>query len=109
MDKYTYLLLDFVFFAPVYLYLFLNYRALIKQYRRLLWLAALGGAVVFFTADLYSIHINAWYFSHSKTLGIFLDKAPIEELLWPILAAVMSAIITVVLADEEDKNRALKK
>lgn len=105
MSKYTYLFLDLVFFMPIFIYLFLNYYTTIKQYRQLLWLVALGGIVVFFTADLYSIHINAWYFSHSKTLGIFLDKAPIEEILWPILTGVMSAIITMVLADEEDQNR----
>lgn len=105
MPKYTYLLLDLVFFIPIFIFLFLNYYTTIKRYRQLLWLVALGGVVVFFTVDLYSVHINAWYFSHSKTLGIFLDKEPIEQLLFPILTSVMSAIITMVLADEEDQNR----
>lgn len=109
MDKYTYLILNILFFTPIVIWIFLHYKKYMMRYKKLLFMSLIFGIVQFFLVDPVAIIWGAWGYDYSKTLGItMIGNTVIEEFLWFVLLCVCMALITAVLAEKEEKKKTFK-
>ncbi len=93
MDRYTYTVLDIIFFAPFILVWVVACRTLIVERWKFILSAGLLGIAIFFVMDLPATFSGAWTMNYAKTLGIRLGPSVFEELVWTILVSVSVGII----------------
>jgi|GEM_PF-2941800 lycopene cyclase domain-containing protein len=104
MIKFSYLFLDFVFFAPVLIFAFLKYKKLISENKKFIWFSTFAGVVLFFIVDPIATFWNAWNFDRSKTLGIYIGKSNLEELIFSILVCLVVAV-ALLAGIRSEKNK----
>ncbi len=99
MDKYTYLILDALFFIPFILLWILLFRKIILTGLKFIFISGLLGGIVFFVIDLPATLWGAWTTNYEKTLGPMFATSVIEELIWAILVFMSVAIMIEVLLE----------
>lgn len=100
MGKYSYLVMDFVLFAPIYLLLFL----FINKNKKTVFFGFAVGAIYFFIVDPFAVLWKAWQFNSAKTLAPFFGPTLVEELIWSVLAFGFASAIVRVLSEAEEKG-----
>lgn len=101
MDKWTYLILDIIFFIPIFLIFILRYRKILFTHIKFILFSGLLGSVLFFVIDLPGTRWNAWTMNYSKTFRPIFDTSVFEELIWVILVfMVVAMVIEIVLSEK---------
>ena len=108
MGKWTYTLLNFLFFVPVLWYAWTKHRVVIKREKKLIIISAIFGLVLFFLVDPIATYWGAWNYDYSQTFNVRLGYSVIEELIWAVLVSTIMGIAVAVGADREDSKRSLK-
>lgn len=104
MHKWTYTILNIVFFVPVIILIWVKYRRIIYKNKLLILLAGLFGFVSFFIVDPIATKWGAWSFDYSQTLGIFIGKSVLEELIWIVLVCMVLAVAVARAAEKEESG-----
>lgn len=93
MGKYTYLILDVLFFVPLMSVTLFLYWRLLKKRWKFICAAGILGAICFFIVDPAALLWGAWTMDYSKTIGITFGPSVVEELIWGILVCMNAAIL----------------
>ena len=107
MNKYTFLILNLIFYAPIIVLLFVRKRKEIKKYKKLIFYAALFGFFGYFLVEPLAVFWGAWGYDYSKTLGIKIGGSVIENLMWAVLLAPVVALTVAIWSDREKKKKPL--
>ncbi len=104
MDKYTYIILNALLFAPI-IFIFLLYRKiLIKKWKFIVSAGGLG-ILYFFIVDVFATSVKAWEYDYAKTVGIRFHLAVFEELLWMMLVFMaVAAAIEIYFKKQSNKS-----
>jgi lycopene cyclase domain-containing protein len=105
MTKWTYTILNIVFFAPIILLIYKRYWATVKKEKKFIILSAILGFIIFFIIDPIATHWGAWGFDYRKTLGIYFGLSVIEELIWAMLVSMITATAIAVAANKEEQGK----
>lgn len=105
MGKWTYVLLNLVFFFPVLFLIWFRYAGVVWRERRFVIYAGLFGFVIFFIIDPVATYWGAWGFDYTKTLGIRFGFSVLEELVWAMLVSIIVAIAISVAAPREEGKK----
>ena len=89
---------------PLLLLWILRFQTLAK-YKWILVLVAIGCLGISVPWDIMSVNDRIWYFSEPHIVGVWLMGLPIEEYLYILLLALLSACSTILLW-ERDRGRA---
>src|ERR1035437_2444428 len=109
MDKWSYTILNIIFFIPVIAFLFFRYKEIIFKKLHFVLMSGLFGAILVFIIDLPATNWKAWQYDYTKTLGINFGKSVFEELVWVILICMIVAIIIEIFFERQKKtSEALK-
>lgn len=100
MDKYTYIILNALLFAPIIL-IFLLYRNILIKKLKFFVASACMGIIYFFIVDVFSTRIKAWEYDYTKTLRIRLHLAVFEEMLWMILVFIAVAMAIEIYLEKK--------
>ncbi len=93
MNKYTYLILNTIFFLPIILFVCLRYWYLVKRGWKFIVCAGIFGGLYFFTVDIVATSIQAWEYNYIKVIGIRFNMAVLEELVWMVLVFMIVAVV----------------
>lgn len=93
MAKYTYLILDAIFFLPLMSLSLLMYWRTLRARWKFIFTAGLLGALLFCIVDPAALTWGAWTMNYTKTLGPVLGPSVCEELIWAILVCMNVAIM----------------
>lgn len=108
MSKWTYTLLNVIFFVPIILYIWGRYRKTVLENKRFILASAIFGLLIFFVIDPIATRTGAWSFDYAKTLGIHFGKSVVEELSWAILVSSITAVAVSVGAGKEERGQKFK-
>ncbi len=109
MDKYTYLILDGLFFLPLMSVTFFLYGRTLKKRWKFICIAGLLGAIWFFIVDPLALTWGAWTMDYTKTVGIRFGPSVVEEFIWGILVCMNVAILIEIGLAVEASARHPKK
>lgn len=108
MGKYTYFILNLIFFVPPLYLIVTKYSHHLKRYSKLLIVTSVFAGVFYFIADPLAAYWGAWNYHFEKTLGIRIGDSVFETFLWSIFIAIIFGLLVGVLADREDKKHKRK-
>jgi len=106
MDKWTYTILDIIFFAPLIIPVLIYRKLILKRWKFILASGLFG--FLFFIIDLPATKWGAWQFDYSKTLGPIFGKSVIEELIWTILVCMTVALMIEIFINKSMKEKTIK-
>ncbi len=96
LEQFSYLFLTLVFSLPVIIYIFANYRDLLRAYSRSILVCMLVSVGLFFVVDTTATYFYAWEYDYSKTLNIVIhERSVLEELIWTL---PVSFVLSVAVA-----------
>lgn len=104
MDKYTYILLNIIFFTPLLFVLYKRHKKQIAKYYKLIIFACSFATCILFPLDYIAVKWHAWGYNYGKTLGLRFGGAVIEEYLFALLICFIIAVTVGILADAEEKK-----
>ncbi len=96
MDKWTYFILDALFFTPVIILWFILFRKVIFAHWKFILISGALGGLLFFIIDIRAVMLGAWSMNYVKTFGPILGPSVIEELIWMILVFMIVATLIEV-------------
>lgn len=108
MGKFTYIILDCVFFLPPIYFVLRHYTHHVRKYFKLLLVTILFSGIFYFLVDPLAAYWGAWNYHFEKTLGIRIGDSVIETFFWSLFIAVLFGLLVGVLADNEDKKESLR-
>ena len=82
MGKYTYLILDALFFIPFIFFWILLFKKIIFARLKFILTSGFLGGILFFIIDLPATMWGAWSMNYTKTLGPMFGASVVEELIW---------------------------
>ncbi len=112
MGKFSYLILNFLFFSPIVIFLWIKFRNPIKKYKKLITYAGFLGVLYFFIVDPVAVSWQAWSYDENLNLGIKFWGTLLEELIWSILVFMIVSVVVCILVDaveNKQKFRSLTK
>lgn len=104
MTKYTYLILNILFFLPNFIIIFLFFKKVIMARLKFILLSGLLGLVWFFIIDPPATSWGAWTMNYSKSVGIRFGNSVVEELIWAILVCMSVASMIEIYLYRKNKK-----
>ena len=101
MDKWTYFILDALFFLPFIILWIILFRRIIITNLNFILISGLLGGVLFFIIDLPAMIWGAWSINYTKTFGPILGPSVIEEFVWAVLVFMSVAIMIGVFLEKK--------
>jgi len=104
MGKWTYTLLNFLFFVPVLWYAWSKYKVIIRKERKFIFITALCGLILFFLVDPVATSWGAWSYDYSQTFNVRIGYSVVEELVWAVLLSTVMGIAVAVGANHDERK-----
>ncbi|MFZ3015895.1 MAG: hypothetical protein WA101_02760 [Minisyncoccia bacterium] len=102
MDKWTYTILNIIFFTPVII-IFVSYRNILLKRWKFILISGFLGIIYFFIVDILATNWKAWEYDYTKTLGINFSKSVFEELIWMVLVWVTISILIEIYLERKEQ------
>ena len=94
MSKWTYTILDILFFLPfILVFWFGIYKKIFFRKLKFILTSGFVGIIYFLLVDLPATKWKAWEFDYAKTLNIKIGSSVLEELIWIVLVFMAVALM----------------
>lgn len=101
MGKWTYTILDIIFFVPLIVFCVFRYRSILKKRLEFIFFSGLVGGVLYFIIDIPATYWGAWTMNLAKTFPPIVGLSVFEELVWAILVCMTVAVVIEVVLSKK--------